>query len=239
MPLKMILAAVVVAAAAVAVWFFGIRDGDDSSSQAGTDTTEAVDEAPTVTTLPLTDAGTELQDLLQSSRDGTFHATYTATNPPDTEGGQSTGYTVDLFRSGGRTRQDTTTHLSGGDYLTTGILADGKSIVCTKQGPQDWTCSQTDVDEGTESDGIFGQVLSELGGVDVTATDDTIDGQDVRCFAYTTSQGPGSMCLNADGIPVRITGGDTDLELTDLSDDVPDSTFDPPAEPVQAEAPSS
>jgi hypothetical protein len=234
MPLKMIVAAAVVAAAAVAVWFFGIRD-DDSSSVAGDDTDQTVATAPPTTGAPLDDAGTELQDLLASSRDDTFHATYEATAPAQTEGGVAERYTVDIYRSEGRTRQDTATQLEGGDYLTAGILVDGTSIVCAKQGPQDWVCSETEVDDEEASDGIFGQVIDDLGGVTVTATDETIDGEAARCFSYETSDGPGSMCLNADGVPLRITGGQTSLELTELTEEVDESVFEPPAEPMRAD----
>lgn len=237
MPLKMIVAAAAVAAAAVAVWFFGTRD-DGGGSAHDVPTNETVATAPTATTLPLDDAGSELADLLARSRDATFHATYEATKPATTEGGVAERYTVDLFRDAGRTRQDTATALSGGDYLTSGILRDGVSIVCAKQGTADWVCSQNEVDDESVADGIFGQIVDQLGGVEVTATDETIDGREVRCFSYETAEGPGSMCLTGEGIPVRILGGDTELVLTELTDDVPDDAFEPPAEPVQAEAPS-
>lgn len=234
MSIKMIGAAAAVAAAALALWFFAIRDDDDSSTT-GTDTTEVPETAPPTTGQPLDEAGSELEELLASSRDATYHATYEAPTPPETEGGVAQSYTVEIFRSEGRTRQDTITALDGGDYLTTGILVDGVSTLCTKQGTADWVCSANEVTDESVADGIFGQIVRNLGGVTVTATDDTFEGEPVRCFSYESPDGPGSMCLNADGIPVRIVGGTTELVLVDLEDTVPEDAFEPPAEPVQAE----
>jgi hypothetical protein len=208
-------------------------DGDASSTVPDVSTQQS---APPTTTGPLDAEGNELAELLASSRDATFHATYEATTPPQTEGGQATAYTLELFRSEGRTRQDTITELEGGDYLTAGILVDGASILCTKQGSAEWLCSESADAEDSAADGVFGTLVRSLGGVDVTASDDVVGGRSVRCFAYETGDGSGSMCLTPDGIPVRITGGDTELVLTDLEETIDDDVFVPPAEPAQAEA---
>ena len=234
MPLKLIGAAAAVAAAAIAVWFFAIRDDDDSSSDSTANTQPPATAPPTVTQ-PLDESGSELEELLARSRDATYHATYEATTPPETEAGTARSYQLEIFRSEGRTRQDTVTVLDGGDYLTAGILDDGLSTICTKQGTADWVCSQNEVTDDTVTDGIFGEIVRSLGGVTVTATDDVIDGRDVRCFSYESPDGPGSMCLTEEGIPVRIVGGTSELLLTELEDTVADDAFEPPAEPVQAE----
>lgn len=237
MSYKLIGAAAAVAVAALAVWFFALRDDDDEPS-ADTATTETTESGPTTTLAPLDEAGAELEALLASSRDATFHATYEATEPPQTEAGPALSYRVELFRSEGRTRQDTITELEAGTNATAGIIADGMAIICLKQGDADWACSESELADEGAADGIFGTIVENLGGVAVTATDEEIDGRDARCFGYDTADGAGSMCLTAEGIPVRLVGNGTELVLTELEDSVPGDAFEPPAEPVQAEPPS-
>lgn len=234
MPTKIIGAAVAVAAVALAVWFFAFRDDDDSGSTDATDATSPPATAPEVTEAPLDAAGSELEALLASSRDATFHATYQATGPTETEGGTATSYTIELYRSEGRTRQDTITELEGGDYLTVGILADEVATICTKQGTEDWSCSESAQADPTAADGLFGEVVQRLGGVQVTETAETVAGRDARCFSYESADGPGSICLTSEGIPVRVISGETELLLTVLEDTVDDAVFEPPAEPVSS-----
>jgi hypothetical protein len=138
---------------------------------------------------------------------------------------------VELYRSEGRVRQDTITELDGGDYVTVGILADEVATICTKQGTEDWICSESAQTDPTAADGLFGEVVQRLGGVAVTETAETIDGRDARCFSYESADGPGSICLTAEGLPVRVVSGETELLLTDVEDTVDDSVFEPPAEP--------
>jgi hypothetical protein len=72
--------------------------------------------------------------------------------------------------------------------------------------------------------------VSQVSRLGVVATDNTIAGEAVRCFALTYEGSASELCLTHDGIPLRVTTGSTHLELMALSRvSPPDSVFVPPA----------
>jgi hypothetical protein len=227
-------AAVLVVAAAVIV-FLLVRDDDDDSG-GSTPTTNSSSEAtlPPPVSAPLDAEAEVLADLIAEAREATFHAVYKATG--DAVGGE---LTLEVWRKDGRIRQDSTLVGSTGTGYTAGILDDDQAITCSKQDEAEWVCSETADATETNPDGIFGAVIEQLAGADVTESTETIDGREARCFSFPTGDGTGSMCLTDEGIPLRLTINETNLVLETLEDDVEDDVFTPPAEPVQESAPTT
>lgn len=218
----MAIAAVVLAGAGVAV---AALSGDDDEPSGPTVTSELPD--------PLDSSNdpdtAELAALLAQGRAAAYHATY------GTSGGAEAaveGTTLEVWRSGGRLRQDTSATIAGQEVRTSSFLQDGEVVVCST-GADGWTCSRS-VPTGTEEDGLFGSVRQQLAGSSVTARDAEVSGEPARCFAFSGPEGDGELCVTLDGVPASITMGDVRIVLTDLDDVVPGDAFDVPAEPVAA-----
>jgi hypothetical protein len=219
--------AAVVALGLGAWWLAAGDDGGGSADGRAGDPAGARPPPPPASSVPLDAEGQTLADLLASGRDATYHATYGAST-------SSGGYTLEVFRHDGNVRQDSVTETPRGTFRTAGLLVGGDTIICHQQPGAEWVCSESvGADDGV-ADGVFGTIVDALGAVDVAVTEETVDGRAVRCFAYEVETGPGSMCLRDDGVPVRVVAGDTELVLTSIDEDVPESVFQPPAAPVQA-----
>jgi hypothetical protein len=230
--LLVVLVLAVIAAVVVAVLVLG---GDDDDDGGGDDDT-ALDGAPSLpeSVEPEVDAeGQELLDLLEGGRDLTHHATYVATGDPATVPGE---LTIQVWRSDGRVRTDTRQVTEDGSVETAGfLLGDDSIITCNRANEGEWTCATQESGTDTSADTFFGTYATQLQGRDVSVADEEIGGRAARCFSVTGEDGEVSFCITPDGLPVRLRGQATELLLTDLSEDVPDDVFTPPAEPVSAE----
>lgn len=208
--------------------------GDDADAEVPASEAAAPDASPS-TTAALDEEGADLEALLVAGRGATVHAVYEATGT-GADGQPAAPYVLEVFRRDGRLRQDTTTETPQGEFRTAGLLVDGVSTVCQQQPGDDWVCSAgSDADAGA-ADGVFGTVLDELRGLEVETTEETIGEHAVRCFTSAADGGARSICVTDDGLPVRVVAGSTTLELVSVDEDVPDSAFEPPAAPLQAEA---
>lgn len=225
----LVLAAVVAVAAGIAA--FVVTQDDDEPEAAPPVTAELPD--------PLGDVEDpetrELADLLEIGRTATYHARYTLSG--STEDGSAAEIDLEVWRDGGRLRQDTVSDAEGQQLQTSSYLSDGVVTLCTKVGEADWTCAETEP-VGTEQDGVIGSVRDQLAGSSVTPRDDEIDGRAVRCFAFSSPEGEGDICITPEGVPVRVDVQGDGITLVDLDEDVPDSAFEPPAESAQADASS-
>lgn len=194
------------------------------------------DERPSPTTIalptpegPALDAGgSELVQLLEAGRSRTFHATYRASGGAVEGAGQ---LTIELWRGGGRQRQDTVLELANGDVArTAGLVLGDRTVVCSQRPKQDWTCSET-VNRDVDPDGVFGSARDQLKGVAVRSRADTVAGRTVHCFDFTATDGPGTFCVTPEGVPVRVAVGGSEFLLSALSENVEGDAFDPPARP--------
>ncbi|MGH9137104.1 MAG: hypothetical protein ACRD0G_08655 [Acidimicrobiales bacterium] len=218
---------VVVAVVVAAVIGFAVLGGDDDGDDASDPASGAPPSLPPPVEAQLDAEGQELVDLLESGRDGTYHATYVAT--VDAAGAEQT---LELWRRDGLLRQDTRQVSDAGTVETAGfLLEDGETIACDRVNEGDWTCARQVSPQS--ADGVFGTITSQLEGADVTVTEEEVAGRPARCFAVPAPDGEVSQCVSADGIPLRLRGPGVELLLTDLSEDVPDDIFTPPAEPVE------
>jgi hypothetical protein len=219
-------AAVVLAAAAIAV--VALRGDDDEPS--GPAVTSELPDPLDASNDPDT---AELAALLAQGRAATYHATYRTSGGADAA---VEGTTLEVWRDGGRLRQDTTATIEGQAVQTSSFLQDGEAIVCSTAAAaatdgDGWACSSS-TPTGAQEDGVFGSVHQQLAGSSVTARDAEVDGEAARCFAFSGPEGDGELCVTLDGVPASIAMGGVRIELADLEDAVPADAFDLPAEPV-------
>lgn len=219
----------VVAAAAAGLLLLGGEDDDPGASGAsGLDDAaapEGVDPA-------LSGLGEEVVALLAGRAALTYHATYEAGGDEGALGG---AITIEEFRAGpDRVRSDTRTEGAEGTAETRTIVDGDEVVTCARSGEEPFSCTRQPGASGAAP--ILGTVEEQLAGVSLTETDTTeVDGRAARCFAFTAEEGPGALCIDERGIPLRIAVGDLELVLTALEDEVPGGAFDPPADPVPAE----
>lgn len=225
--IALILVAVLVGAGFGAL-LISVLDDDEDDQVVGPDTT-------TTTTLPVSETGEELVDLLAQGRERSFHAVYVQ------EDEEETRLTVELWREGERVRQDLILEGPGvRSQLSAFQLPDGNAT-CQRatQGETetDWQCART-ISTATEEGqpaGLFEAVASNLGGKEVTARDDAVGDVDVRCFEITENDAVSSeLCVDEGGIPRRVSTGESVLELQSLEDEVSSDVFKLPAPITEA-----
>ncbi|MBA2280242.1 MAG: hypothetical protein H0W25_03270 [Acidimicrobiia bacterium] len=189
---------------------------------------------PPVETEPADDEGTELLDLLAAGEAATFHATYEGTGPTAGAGEDSTVYVLELHRSDGQVRQETIVTSEAGEFRQLGILDGEQAVICQLQQGADWVCSTSPAGEEAAG-GVFASLVGALGGVDVAARSEDVDGRAARCFDYDPGTGATSLCLSEEGVPLSVVTDAGTLTLVALEDEVDPAVFEPPAPPVQAE----
>ena len=206
-----------------AVLFLIFRSGDGGKAKSASPTASGASttKAPTV-------AGAELAKLIAASRNQTFHARYQATSTDP--GAASQQITLDLWRKPPMEREDLVLTSGAQVVRSAGFLLPPKSVLCRQTDGVTWSCANT---PQTQADdllkGVTGEVASQAAGV----RDDVVGSKPVRCF---TVPGQGAelseLCLTPQGITARLTTGSSKIELVDLSPDVPDNVFVPPATPT-------
>lgn len=203
---------------ALALAAVGDLGGDEAS----------VEPTSTTTTVPLGPEGRELLALLDKGTSGTtFHARYSASSAEE----PTATITIETWRKPPRVRQDSEI-TSNNQRLTTSVFVLGDvSIRCGRFGDAAWSCQRQSVDEA-DSDALFSGVREQLGKGPVTAKDDVVDGQKVRCFTLSVEGKQSEMCLTSDGIPVRVRSSEgATMRLVGFDPTVSDEVFVPPAEP--------
>jgi hypothetical protein len=224
----------VLAVVALLVWLLVIRDDRKSGTIPSVPTGSTV-TVPAAVSLPSDAEGRSLLELMEKGRSLTFHATYKATGDPAVLPGE---LTIEVWRKGGKIRQDTSLKSDSGTAHTQSFVIDGKSLTCTQENNDPWSCSP-ESDPGTNVDGVFGSTAAQLRGIDVTARDDTVSGRAAKCFDFATADGAGTLCFTPDGLPLRLALAGQDLSLNDLQTSVDDAVFSPPAAPTASAASAS
>ena len=174
----------------------------------------------------LDDGGAELVALLEAGRQGRHHARYELAG--DELEGEST---IEVWRDGDRVRQDTELRTADGEVArTAAVTTGGTTVACSRVGEEPWACAEAESETAADSPGeVFGTVEQQLRGVDVSASDDEVDGRQVRCFEFSATDGEGRACVTPDGVPVLVSIGTSEIRLAALDDDVPGDVFTPPA----------
>ena len=172
-------------------------------------------------------SGQELRALLDKGRVETYHAKYQASSTDPAAAGQD--LTLELWQRGTDRRQDLVINADGKKAHSAGFLLPTGAIACTSQADAPWACKNV---AGQSTEPMLDQLAGQFAGQAGTARDDTIIGHKVRCFTVPVSTTTGEICLTDRGVPARVLAGPSRFELTDLTTDITDDTFRPPAQPV-------
>lgn len=193
--------------------------GPDQSASSTTSTTAATADRPS--------AGDDLVALLTRARDLTYNAAYSVkSSDPEVAGGN---LTVEVWRSPPRVRQDSDNQVDGRQARTAAIK-DGKIIRCEQPAGGAWKCAPAPASEAGDFDNLVDRVAAEVKISTVTETEATVNGRKARCFDLSSKRGDVTqVCVDADGVPVRVASADATLEITRLSRSVNARVFDPPA----------
>lgn len=181
---------------------------------------------PTTTTLAaVVDAeGEQLLELLRTGLGGTFHAEYSIT-----QSSGAAGATVAVDHDAGRIHELLATPSTAGVDLNATVFDGPTAASCTQPAGGSWTCSAADAN-APRADALFRQVTrSDLVGVDVSATPTRIGDREATCFSFDGDQGPVSVCLDPDGVPLSFTVTSLDIQLTALVTTVDPAAFTLPA----------
>lgn len=230
---------------------FGGDDGDGStgtgSTAAGdTGTTPPTGEAqgptapPTASTLPELPATTvpveeftgdnrELAEAINRAHQLSYHIVLRASDPDSTN-------ETELWRRLPQARRDTRLGSGEANLETREFrLPERGHIGCLMDaaGLGQTTCIQAPPGELDPADPVLGVVDPAAG--PVTITDETLNGQPIRCYSQTIEGTQHVACFDEEGIPAVLDGGDARLERVGepergITDDVfvvPDSSFIP------------
>lgn len=209
---------------AIVLAFFRDDKGKAASSSAAPSSTAPL--APGASRPPTT-AGVELTRLIEAGRSQTFHARYAATSTDPAAAGSQ--ITLDLWRKPPKEREELVQSSGGRVVRSAGFLLQPVSVLCRQTDVSaPWTCAKT---AQTQADDLLKGVTGEVASQAATVRDDMVASFRVRCFGVPGAQAS-ELCLTAQGITARLTTGTSKIELVDLSLDVPDDVFTPPAVPT-------
>lgn len=222
------LVAVVVVGIA-AVTFFTIRTGTGKAKTAKT--------APTATTKAPSGPVGELVRLVERGQSTDVDVAYTGTGAP------AGAFSVHLWRRGPLARIDTQSGAADAANRSAQLVTASGPFACTQAGSAPWSCTPK-AGLGIADVGVVSPALvSRLSALAVSARDERILDQAVRCFtvaaAPTTAPTTGAAdlstaeaCLTPDGIAMRVNAGPAHLEAVSVNRGrPPDSVFKLPSSP--------
>ncbi len=198
-----------------------LGEDDDDGERVGPETT-------TTTTAPVSDTGQELLDRLAAGRDLALHLRFEPADPAADEG----ALTVELWRDGDRVRQDVVLTGPGVRTELSAFELPSGNVLCQRASESEWQCERT-VSVATEAGdpaGLIEAAAADLEGADVVATDEVIDGEDVRCYAIEGASGDSTLCVTEEGIPMRLAVEGSELTATLVERSVDGDVFEVPAE---------
>ena len=201
--------------------------GEDDGDATANGTEEA-------STPALKGAAADFMALLTIGLDSTYTATYETTTP---EGDLGDLYIV--TNSPPQTRIDTIA--LGSSSPTTAIISGDTLTIGCGNGPETWECVEIEpLGDSllTAASPIVYFTSTDLASFDVVELDSrTLVGQAARCFGLRAQNdgtvGDTEYCLAADGVPLTTTSPFGTVEVTELSREVSDEDFLPPAELLQ------
>lgn len=208
--------AAVVAVLVTTVAAFGIAGDDD-------DATAASSTSTSISTSDLGPAARRLLDLLEGAREHTYHARYEGTSPdaPDSL------IVLETWQAPPRVRQDSALRVGGQAARTSSFVLPEGGTRCTQLAEGPWSCRAAAAGE-LQGDVVSDAVIEQLQGSDVRVRATKVGDVDASCFTLTNAEGSNELCLDEDGVTVRVRAGGSELERVELSTDVDDSVFEPP-----------
>jgi len=207
-----------------------IGGGDDRTgggNQRSAPTTPEVDLSPATTLDPstLSAEAQELLALVEAGRVGTFHVVYEARSSELDAAGSSA--VLELWRRGEEVRQETVLTEAGVSNRMIAIGGPAGTISCEQPPGQELACRQVSDEALGPTDDLLATIVGLLPTGEVTARDETVAASAARCFAVVDGDTEAELCLNADGVPLRIADDVLVLEATMLDRAVTDATFVP------------
>ena len=216
--------AVLVALVTVAGIVAALADGGDDDA-----------DEPTTTLGTVSGRGEELLDRLHRGDGTAVHVVLSSAQADVEPTGQQV--TVELWRTAdGHLRQDLVLEAAGLRSETRSLQREDGSFFCQRATESDWTCQELPPAAPGEvaTGGLVEAAASELQGADVRTSDEEVLGRPARCYEIEGVAGRSSLCLGADGTPLRLAVQGRELTATVVDDDVPDGVLDLPAEPSPA-----
>lgn len=182
------------------------------------------DDVAEAATEDLSEEARDLVELLEAGRTTTYHVRYEGSSPdaPDTV------IKLETWQRPPRVRQDSEVVAGGRIARTRSIVLPTGGVRCTSVASAPWTCREAAAGE-LRTDAVTADILQRLREGEVRSRFTTIDGRQVRCFTLTRAEGTTELCTNDDGVPIRVRAGASELQAVELSTDVGDDVFAPPA----------
>jgi hypothetical protein len=175
--------------------------------------------------------GVALASLLKSGRTVTYHAQYKSTADPNLSGG---AVALEAWNTKGKSRADTTQRLKDGKVVHTASILTGKNAVaCQQEQGKSWTCRRVPAPDEGDPAGLAASLIARLSGRSVTERADKVGDRDARCFKVAAAGAAEEVdvCVNKDGVLLRLTTAEASIEITKLDSSIPGSVFDAPASP--------
>ena len=224
---RTLLRALLPAIIALALLVAGCGDDEGNGEPQGTPT-------PTPEATPVLEGvSKELVDLLARGLDVTYKVTYQTTTPEGQEGD-----TYVVINKPPRARIDT---IPVGQEQPNSLIIGGQGVAALScsGGPNEWQCFELEGGDTspiqTAGPVVFLRAL-DLTGLHVTETGSRlIADQATRCFELRADEdgfdAQAEYCLNSDGITFYTRSEVGTVEAIEVTTNVPDSAFEPPAEP--------
>lgn len=205
---------------------FSVAGGDDDDPAAGSSSS---------TSKPLNPVAEKLVDRLNSARDRDLHIVYSGAL--GTEGAK---ITVEVWWKGDLARQSLIAESpQEGRQETSGFVLKDTNVVCQRTQTADWKCQRapSTAPAGGRGTSIIDALVAQLGGKDVTTAKAKVGDVDADCYTIDPAT-TDSLCVRADGVPVKLAFGGTELVATTIETRVDSAVFEPPATVEDAPAPA-
>jgi hypothetical protein len=184
-----------------------LRNDDESPSAAST---------PDLDVSAFTGAARELVALVDHGRDLVHHASYE----------QSSGDRYEVWVDHARVREEVRP-VDGKHRLF--VRTERKAVDCVQDGTR-WSCSEP-VKPSIGVQSRLEQLVADLSGLTVSASDAKVAGLGVRCFDVESPESPVEICMTPEGALARLVVDNEDIALAKLDFEVDGSVFDIPPKP--------
>jgi hypothetical protein len=135
--------------------------------------------------------------------------------------------TMDVWRSGERTRQEVAVQARSARSRSATFQLPPQSFQCTQTGDGPWACGPAGEARAVEAPETA--IRGELARGPIQAVDGTIGGVPVRCFTFAPGGDMSETCLLPDGVLARMTTESSRFELVAFTTAVAPDAFTLPA----------
>jgi hypothetical protein len=165
--------------------------------------------------------------LLAAGASVSYHARY-AISSTQTKAQKAT-VTLELWRRPPDVRQETVVKTASATTETAAFQGASGTVECSRQGMGPFACRQTSTGGVASPQDLAATAAKELVGATVTQHSETVAGRSATCFELVLSGATTEVCVDAQGIPVRISSGGSTMTMQAYDRTVPSGIFTPPA----------